>query len=449
MKNQKKKRTRLHRLYVCVVLLLCICHPAVTAEAKSTFAVSGQCEESPKAAIRIRVDAGRFDGFDIYRMDQSGIYQYVDYIGIGKTETATGGQTEEDDDYDYDGGYDYSKDIYDAEWKLEKKKYVEYRTYYFKDQTPLTVSQTYRYKVVGYRFVNDVKTEIESAETSVTILSAGPAGAVGKRSGKLGVKLSWDMVPDADGYEIYCMTDYDSKSNYIEADINDLSAYTLAKTIDNPNTTSTSFSGRMNGVTYTYRVCAYKNEKGKRTTSTYSAPASVLMDYYSYASETGVQKVKRAFGSEKKRSKNYKSAAKAAKQMKTIKIKVWDFKKGKKGKKVTKTKYLTVNKKLAPSITQMFNEIYKSKEKQVIKDIGCYSYRQGQHMYGLAIDINPNENYMIDGKKVMAGSYWKPKKDPYSIPLDCEMVRIMERYGFTRGFWGERKDYMHFSYEGV
>ena len=70
-------------------------------------------------------------------------------------------------------------------------------------------------------------------------------------------------------------------------------------------------------------------------------------------------------------------------------------------------------------------------------------------MYGLAIDINPNENYMIDGKTILSGSFWKPKKSKYSIPLNCETVRIMERYGFYRGFWGERKDYMHFSYFGT
>ena len=41
--------------------------------------------------------------------------------------------------------------------------------------------------------------------------------------------------------------------------------------------------------------------------------------------------------------KNFATAKKAYKQMKIIKIKVWDFKNGKKGKKVTKIKSLTVN----------------------------------------------------------------------------------------------------------
>ena len=29
-----------------------------------------------------------------------------------------------------------------------------------------------------------------------------------------------------------------------------------------------------------------------------------------------------------------------------------------------------------------------------------------------------------------------------------DLVKILEKYGFSRGFWGERKDYMHFSYFG-
>ena len=116
---------------------------------------------------------------------------------------------------------------------------------------------------------------------------------------------------------------------------------------------------------------------------------------------------------------------------------------------MTRIKSLTVNKRLAPTIQQIFKEIYESKEKQVIHDIGCYSYRTGEHMYGLAIDVNPNENYMIDGKKVLAGRYWKPKKDPYSIPNNSEFVKIMNKYGFMRGAWGKRKDYMHFSYFGT
>ena len=39
---------------------------------------------------------------------------------------------------------------------------------------------------------------------------------------------------------------------------------------------------------------------------------------------------------------------------------------------------------------------------------------------------------MIDGKKVLAGSFWKPKKNKYSIPLNCKLVKILEKYGFEK-----------------
>lgn len=105
-----------------------------------------------------------------------------------------------------------------------------------------------------------------------------------------------------------------------------------------------------------------------------------------------------------------------------------------------------------PSIKEMFKEIYKSKERFPIHEIGCYSWRgknsSSEHCEGLAFDINSNENYMIQGKKVLAGSFWKPKKNRYSIPLNCKLVKILEKYGFHRGLWGSRRDYMHFSYFG-
>lgn len=101
-----------------------------------------------------------------------------------------------------------------------------------------------------------------------------------------------------------------------------------------------------------------------------------------------------------------------------------------------------------PSIKEMFKEIYKSKERFPIHEIGCYSWRgknsSSEHCEGLAFDINSNENYMIQGKKALAGSFWKPKKNRYSIPLNCKLVKILEKYGFNRGLWGSRRDYMHF-----
>lgn len=443
------------------MFVFCIWVGSMTAQAESRFDVTGQCEISPKATIHITVDAQSYDGFDVYRADDTGNFQYVGSVGqIQKAVQADYSDSEDEyynyeDDYDFDDSkYDYSGEKYESEWVYENKKYVEYRKYTFTDPADLVVYQTYQYRVIGYQFVNDVKTTVGTPkDISVLILSQGPDVLNGTKKGKSGTKLQWNKANDAEGYLIYCATDYDDADYYQNVDVNDFSQFKLIKTIANPNTVSAEFKNLKNGVAYTYRICSYKNMNGKRVESTFSPASSIIMDTYSYRGETDSQRTKRAFGSEKKKKSNFKTAKKASKQMKTIKIKVWDFQKGKSGKKVTKIKYLTVNKRLAPSIQQMFTEIYKSSEKQVIKDIGCYSYRQGEHMYGMAIDINPNENYMVDKingkKKILCGSYWKPNKDPYSIPADCELVRIMRRYGFYRGEWGDRKDYMHFSYFGT
>ena len=169
--------------------------------------------------------------------------------------------------------------------------------------------------------------------------------------------------------------------------------------------------------------------------------------YYGYDSESYILRARRIFG--KDYYKGYTSAAEASSHMKTISIRVWDINSA--GNKYPKTVYLTVNEKIAPTVKQMFKEIFKSKERIPIHSIGGYSWRGGrsEHNEGLAIDINPVENYMIDDGVIQAGSFWSPKTNPYSIPLKCDMVKIMQKYGFYRGFWGNRKDYMHFSYFGT
>jgi hypothetical protein len=97
-------------------------------------------------------------------------------------------------------------------------------------------------------------------------------------------------------------------------------------------------------------------------------------------------------------------------------------------------------------------EIYKGKEKFPIKSVGGYNWRgdtsTSEHCIGLAIDINPNENYMIRGNQIVSGSFWKPGKNPYSIKADGDVVKAMEKYGFHWGMWGDTRDYMHFSYFG-
>ena len=48
------------------------------------------------------------------------------------------------------------------------------------------------------------------------------------------------------------------------------------------------------------------------------------------------------------------------------------------------------------------------------------------HSLGLAVDINANENYMVDHGKVLAGSFWKPGKNPYSIKKNSDVKKYMK-----------------------
>ena len=146
----------------------------------------------------------------------------------------------------------------------------------------------------------------------------------------------------------------------------------------------------------------------------------------------------------------FKSATQARKYQKTITVKVWKLSGG---KKVSSSMRLTVNKAVAGDIKNVFKEIYKGKEKFPMKSVGGFQVRASktsEHNYGTAIDINPNENYMCQGKRALVGSFWKPKTNPYSIRPNGDVVKAFEKYGWRWGGlgWGDRYDYMHFSYFG-
>lgn len=419
-------------IYYFFILVACVMYFNIDVNAADSITLKSKFTSGHLVKLIIESSGTDVeDGYNIYRSTGGqSAYTYIDDVIIG------------DYDYDDDGSDSNSSTQGTITSYIDDSVLTAYTTYYYK-------VEAFKYKTNSKGKKTSTKDILFSGVISVLYPGYGPTITTGKRTGKNGSTLSWQNVSGADGYMVYCLTDMDEKGNMIWPDIDNESLYKLVATKSGNSNTSATFKKLTNGVTYYYRIYAYRTIDGQKVISFASDYKEIAMDYYAYAGESYEQKIKRAFGSEKNMKKNFKTAKKAKKQMKTIKIKVWDYKKGKKGKKITKTKKLTVNKRLAPTIKQIFNEIYKSKEKQVIKDIGCYSYRKGEHMYGLAIDVNPNENYMIDGKKVMAGSYWKPKKDPYSIPNDSEFVRIMNRYGFYRGDWGKRKDYMHFSYFGT
>lgn len=105
-------------------------------------------------------------------------------------------------------------------------------------------------------------------------------------------------------------------------------------------------------------------------------------------------------------------------------------------------------------VQAIFKEIFEGPEKFPIKDLHGYAWRQSptsEHRLGLAIDLNYDENYMVmnDGR-VVAGSFWLPNENPFSIRPDGDVVKAFKKYGFSWGgdAWPNSKDYMHFSYFG-
>lgn len=179
-----------------------------------------------------------------------------------------------------------------------------------------------------------------------------------------------------------------------------------------------------------------------------SAPA---VSGLAYQGESYQSRCKRIFGSSTFRW--YRTAAEAEKYQVTIQVPVWRLNSS--GKKYSSAATLKVHKGIAPTVKQIFQEIYQSDERFPIKDVGGYGWRgagsRSEHILGVAIDINYNENYMCTNSgRALVGSFWRPGENPYSISPDSDVVRIFEKYGFNWGVnWSSKKDYMHFSYFGT
>lgn len=151
-------------------------------------------------------------------------------------------------------------------------------------------------------------------------------------------------------------------------------------------------------------------------------------------------------------AERYQTSAEALKHMVTVTVDVWQL--GASGVKTTGKRNIMVNKAIADTVITVFKEIYEGPEQYPIKDVGGYAWRSSptsEHRWGLAIDLNANENYMIrkDGT-IVAGSFWLPGENPYSIRPDGDVVRAFKKHGFTWGgdAWPMSNDYMHFSFLG-
>lgn len=120
-----------------------------------------------------------------------------------------------------------------------------------------------------------------------------------------------------------------------------------------------------------------------------------------------------------------------------------------------RTGRLTVHQAIASDVVNIYTEI--ANAGFPIKDTYCYSWRgmagnrqtTSHHSYGVACDINANENYMIRNGHIIAGSFWKSGESPYSIEPNGPVVQAFSKYGWGwGGTWNSSKDYMHFSFTG-
>lgn len=176
----------------------------------------------------------------------------------------------------------------------------------------------------------------------------------------------------------------------------------------------------------------------------YPLPPSNCTNYYM----TNEEKWQFLFGD----SDGFSSPEEAEAHMVGVRIRYWDFKSGSSGEKVTKYKWVQVHEKLESTVKGIFEDIYNLPEKPVIHSVGGFRKGTGtsEHDIGAAIDVNPNENYCIDSDgTIVSGKYFKPGEDPYSMPLDGSVELVFRRYGFSRGLWAHRKDYMHYSLFGT
>lgn len=296
----------------------------------------------------------------------------------------------------------------------------------------------YYYKVRAYRKTGGktVYSDFSAPKSAKIVLPATTitqAAAVGADT----LGISWKKVKGASGYAILRS---DKKKGI----------YEVIATVDGVSTLTADVPGQENGGEYYFKVKAFTKNGKKISYGLESKPKKVSFKYYTYAGESYQEKAMRVFGTIY--YNKYPSSAVAQQHMTTITINAWDIATG--GAKVTKQRSLTVNAAIAPSVEKIFEEIYEGEEQFPIKSIGGFSWRgnYSEHCDGLAIDINPNENYMVEGNgKISSGSFWLPGQNAYSIPADGEVVKIFKKYGFGWGGdgWSSgRHDYMHFSYFG-
>lgn len=315
---------------------------------------------------------------------------------------------------------------------VKKKKVTEFTDskcktgvkYYYKVRAYRTVNGKKKYS--GYSEAISVKTKLNTPKLRSVTVTGGDTAL-----------LTWKKVSGASGYYIYrCDTQNGTYKRVLK--------------VKSGKTTQAYVDGHENGKTYYYKVRAYRVVDKKKKFSAYSNIKNAVFNLLASADETYQDKAQRIFGLPY--YKKYATKEEADRHMKTITVDVWDF--AADGvTKVTKQRTLVVHENIAATVQQIFKEIYEGQERFPIKNVSGYTWRgetsESEHCCGVAIDINWEENYLIDNGVIISGKCYQPGINPYSIPTNGEVAKIMNKYGFTQGIWGNRCDYMHFSYFGT
>ena len=188
----------------------------------------------------------------------------------------------------------------------------------------------------------------------------------------------------------------------------------------------------------------YSKYKGKRSSSSSFGPSSA------YANKSPEEKVKFLFPNGQPKTKE-----EAESYLTTIDIPITQ----KDGTKSTRK--LQLHKAIAKDVYNACLAAQNAGFK--IYEIGSYrtfgtdsaggsgGLSYSQHCYGLAVDINVNENcYIGYNGAVGPGSFWKPNENEYSISPDGVLYKTFKSMGWGwGGDWTSPKDYMHFSFMGT
>ena len=462
-----------HRIKIIFIsLLLCTIFP-LKADAEATI------NEKPAFFGAVVNESGQV----ILSIRQSD-YDYYYYNGYGSSgnDNAMPGDEYYNDDYYDEYYYDtYNDTEYPSGYELYRSEQAD-GEYVLMAGGGLTLSQ-YGVDVVdqtaapGMLYYYKARYTALSGETVIygafsEIISVTVIPSPGKINSVRATKantftIKWNGTANVDGYNIY-MKEFDNEYLYsmheysrLETDGINIDTYQIPDDVKNMSftlvdsvsagTTSMKYDKAKHGMGYIFAIRTYKLVNGNKVESSTMYAAHGVMDYYfCYNAEN--TKYKYSWPKTEKKARN---------ACKTISVKVWDFTNHAKhsGSKKTRTLYITVNKKYAATVKEIYKEIYKDKSKPPIYEAGSYRWRQEEsdwsfHTVGTAIDMNCNENpmYKYEYKKngkvkktISVGSFYKPKSNPYSIPRNGVIEKTFAKYGFVR----LENDLMHFNAESI